>query len=146
MELETIEIPDMVKLESMAEANRTTLFLLFLQILRIDYKNPAVFGVAEQLGRCYGILDYVRKIPFSLRYHRVTVPQDLLDKHNLTLRNMWDRVYGKANEDLFDVVLEVAAYAREHLLQAIALNDKLPPHAFRAFLYGVTLLALSIKI
>lgn len=136
-DLETIEVPDMMKLEAMAEANRTTLFLLTLQLLRINYKQHEVFAVAEQLGRGYGILDYVRKVPFSLRYHRINMPKDIMEKHSVSIGNMWDRVYGKANENLFDVVLEVSAYAREHINRAKEINQHLPPHAFRPFLYAV---------
>ena len=128
----------MVKLESMAEASRTTLFLLALQMLRVDFKDPEVFGLAEQLGRSYGILDFVKKIPYSLRYHKVNMPIDLMEKHNVSLRNLWDRVYGKPNEDLFDVVLEVSAYARMHLKNSLVFNERLPPQAFRPFLYAVS--------
>jgi hypothetical protein len=41
-----------------------------------------------------------------------------IGKHNVTIRNLWERVEGKPRDELFDVVLEVAAFARQHLLEA----------------------------
>jgi hypothetical protein len=30
---------------------------------------------------------------------------------------LWERIEGKPKDELFDVILEVAAYARQHLIE-----------------------------
>ncbi len=50
---------------------------------------------------------------------------------------MWDRVEGKPKEELQDVILEVAAYAKKCLDESAKYMDKLPPQAFRAFLQAI---------
>ncbi len=41
------------------------------------------------------------------------MPEEVLTKYNLTLKNIWDRVYGKPSEELFDAALEIASYAKK---------------------------------
>ena len=33
------------------------------------------------------------------------MPADICLKLNVNVRNLWDRIYGKPNDDLFDVIL-----------------------------------------
>ena len=72
----------------------------------------------EHVGIAVGIVDYLRRIPIGLKKYRLYLPSDVCAKHNVTIRNLWERVEGKPRDELFDVVLEVAAYAREHLMEA----------------------------
>lgn len=58
-------------------------------------------------------------MPYSLRNNRFLLPEDMLAKYNLTVRNIWDRVYGKPSEELFDVALEVASYAKRAYEEAV---------------------------
>lgn len=55
------------------------------------------------------------------------MPEDILRKNNVSVRTLWDRVEGRPKDELFDVVLEVAAYSKKCLDEAKLLNDKLPP-------------------
>lgn len=43
------------------------------------------------------------------------MPEDINRKYNVSVRNLWNRVEGKPKDELFDVVLEVAAYAKKSL-------------------------------
>jgi NADH dehydrogenase [ubiquinone] 1 alpha subcomplex assembly factor 6 len=80
-------------------------------------------------------------VPYSLRNNRFLLPEDLLSKYSLTVRNIWDRVYGKPSEELFDVALEVASYAKRAFEEAVRIYrahpESFPEHSFRALLRGV---------
>jgi len=38
-----------------------------------------------------------------------------MEKHAVTLTNLWDRIKGQPKDELFDVVLEVATYSKIYL-------------------------------
>jgi hypothetical protein len=64
-----------------------------------------------------------------------------LAKYNLTTKTIWNRVYGKPSEELFDGVLEIAAHAKKSFDIAVETYkghpEAFPDHSFRAFLRGV---------
>ncbi|KAL4470689.1 hypothetical protein ABPG72_001800 [Tetrahymena utriculariae] len=126
------------ELAYLAEQIRSNMIYLNLQLLRIDYKdNLAVHQAASSVGRCLGIIDYIRRIPYNLRKYRLYMPEDINRKYNVSVRNLWDRVEGKPKDQLFDVVLEVASYAKKSLDESKQYQKDLPPQAFRAFLHAV---------
>jgi ribonucleotide monophosphatase NagD (HAD superfamily) len=51
------------------------------------------------------------------------LPDDILIKYNLTQKNIWDRVYGKPSEELFDAVLEIASYAKKAYENAVKVYE-----------------------
>ena len=69
------------------------------------------------MGRALGICDILRKAPYYIAVNRGYMPIDVMMKHNV--QN--DRIYKKQDkesivaEEFFDMVLEIAAYARKHL-------------------------------
>ena len=65
------------------------------------------------------------------------MPDDVMRKYNVNVRNLWDRVEGKPKDDLFDVILEVSAFAKKCLDESKKFQKDLPPQAFRAFLHAV---------
>lgn len=83
----------------------------------------------------------MRKVPYALRNNRFHLPEEVLIKYNLTIKNIWDRVYGKPSEELFDAALEVASYAKKAFEEATRIYkahpESFPEHTFRAFLKGV---------
>lgn len=104
----------MKELEVYAENTRSLLLYMNLHLLRID--NPDALTAASHLGRCLGICDVIKKIPFYLAKHRSYIPTDILLKHNLYFDKIWDsRREGIVAEEFFDVILEVSAYAKKHL-------------------------------
>jgi hypothetical protein len=68
----------MKELEVYAENTRSLLLYLNLHLLRID--NSDALTAASHLGRCIGICDIIKKIPFYLAKHRGYIPNDLLIK------------------------------------------------------------------
>ena len=101
------EFPDYVAMEERSEMTRTTMILLHMKMLGMNFKQyPDLIPVAEYAGRCLGTIDYIRQIPFDLSRHRLKLPKDLCDKHVVNVRNLWERNLGRPKEELYDVVLE----------------------------------------
>jgi hypothetical protein len=86
---------------------RTTLILLNLRMLQMDFReHPALFAAAEFAGRCIGVTDTIRMIPYDLSRYQLKMPHDICAKHGVSVRNLWDRQKGTPKEELYDVVLE----------------------------------------
>lgn len=77
------DIQTMQELEVYAENTRSLLLYMNLHLLRIDNKDALT--AASHLGRCIGICDIIKKIPFYLAKHRSYIPTDLLLKVILSL-------------------------------------------------------------
>lgn len=94
-------------MEERAEATKTTLILMHLKLLQMDFKNnPSLFTAAEFAGRCLGVTETIRQIPYDLNRYQLKMPMDICGKHGVSLRNMWDRQKGTPKEEIYDVVLE----------------------------------------
>ena len=65
---------------------------LNLSLLRVDYaENEDLVKRAILVGRCLGIIDYIQRIPYGLKKYRLYMPEDILVKHNISVRTLWDR-------------------------------------------------------
>ena len=62
----------MTELEIYAENTRSLLLYLNLHLLRIDASNA--LSAASHIGRCLGICDVLKKIPYYLAKHRSYIP------------------------------------------------------------------------
>ena len=62
----------MTELEIYAENTRSLLLYLNLHLLRIDDSNA--LSAASHIGRCLGICDVLKKIPYYLAKHRSYIP------------------------------------------------------------------------
>ena len=108
-------INTMKELEIYAENTRSLMLYLNLHLLRIDDERANL--IASHLGRAVGICDIIKKSPYYIAVNRDYIPIDVMMKHNVQT----DKIYRKQDtesiiaEEFFDVVLEVAAYARKHL-------------------------------
>ena len=108
-------INSMKELEVYAENTRSLMLYLNLHLLRIDDERANL--IASHLGRAIGICDIIKKSPYYIAVNRDYIPIDVMMKHNVQT----DKIYRKQDkesiisEEFFDVVLEVAAYARKHL-------------------------------
>jgi len=136
-EINTPNCGDLTQLETIAELNRGTLFQIILKLLQQDLENEAIQAVSEHAGKCIGMLDFIKRVPFTLKRYKLFLPEDIMRKHNVSVRNLWNRIDGKPKDELFDVILEVAAHAKKHLELARSFQKDLPPNAFRAFLQCV---------
>ena len=108
-------IQTMKELEVYAENTRSLCLYMNLHLLSIDDERANL--IASHLGRALGICDVLKKAPYYIAVHRDYIPIDVLMKHNVQS----DKIYRRQDresiiaEEFFDVVLEVAAYARKHL-------------------------------
>ena len=119
------DMQSMTELEIYAENTRSLLLYLNLHLLKIDDSNALT--AASHIGRCLGICDILKKLPFYLAVHRGYLPQDILLKNNVYFDRMWSKNFdGIMNEEFYDVVLEIAAYAKKHLEVGRSLQNKLP--------------------
>jgi phytoene/squalene synthetase len=78
----------MKELEVYAENTRAILLYLSLHLNGVDDKNA--YKAASHIGRCIGICDVLRKVPYYLLKHRHYIPSDILLKHNLVFEKIWD--------------------------------------------------------
>ena len=130
------DMQSMTELEIYAENTRSLLLYLNLHLLKIDDSNALT--AASHIGRCLGICDILKKLPFYLAVHRGYLPQDILLKNNVYFDRMWSKNFdGIMNEEFYDVVLEIAAYAKKHLEVGRSLQSKLPKNSHRAFILAV---------
>lgn len=127
----------MTELEIYAENTRSLLLYMNLHLLKIDDANA--LSAASHIGRCLGICDVLKKTPFYLAVHRGYLPQDLLLKNNVYFDRMWSKNFdGIMSEEFYDVILEVAAYAKKHLELGRSYQEKsLPQHSHRAMLLAI---------
>lgn len=97
-EVNNKEIATMDQLFKVCEGVKTSLILLTLELLRIPITNDIV-EVAVEAGRAIGICDYIKRVPYNLRTYRLYLPQEIINKHNASVRNLWDRIHGKPREE-----------------------------------------------
>jgi phytoene/squalene synthetase len=77
-DIERGDIQSMKELEVYAENTRSLLLYLNLHLLCIDDANAIL--AASHIGRCLGICDVIKKIPFYIAKHRNYVPVEMLAK------------------------------------------------------------------
>lgn len=92
-----------------------------------------------------GICDVIKKTPYYLAMNRGYIPNDLMLKHNVFHDKVYEKVgnTAKVMDEFFDVILELAAYAKKHLQLAREIfeeeklkNKELSAVAHRALLQG----------
>ena len=73
----------MKELEVYAENTRSLLLYLNLHLLKID--NNDALSAASHIGRCLGICDVLKKVPYYLAKHRNYMPTEVLIKVSLNI-------------------------------------------------------------
>ena len=92
-----------------AQTNNLNLTLLKLHLLKIPIsveKNFDFLQLLEFYSSGIGIVEQLKLIPFDLKMYRLRMPEDVCSRHNINIRNAWDRLNTKPKDDFFDVVLE----------------------------------------
>jgi hypothetical protein len=104
-EINNRSISSMGDMRRMADDAKSTLLALTLELLRIEVDNQNMRDALGYLGQAVycaftqiGICEYLRRVPYSLRNNRFLLPEEVMGKYNLTVRNIWDRVHGKPSE------------------------------------------------
>jgi len=71
-DIERGDMQTMTELEVYAENTRSMLLYLNLHLLRIDDSNALT--AASHIGRCLGICDIIKKLPYYISQHRGYIP------------------------------------------------------------------------
>jgi len=102
-------------LEVYGENTRGLMMYINLHLLGVDCEKSNL--IASHVGRALSICDILKKTPYYLAVNRGYLPTEVLNKHNLFYDRIWSRQGGEAivADEFYDVVLELAAYARKHL-------------------------------
>lgn len=116
--LETIE-----DLEIYAENTRSLLIYLNLNVLGINDEKS--FICASHIGRGIGIVDVLKKFPSLLKLNINMIPRILVKKHVGVSDHLFSRD-GDPHERVYDIFLEMAAYAKKHLDVAREMRSELP--------------------
>lgn len=81
------EMKTMKELDIYGENTRSLLMYLNLHMLNIDSFEANM--AASHVGRCYGIVDVMKKMKYYLSKNRQYVPADILIKHGLYFDRIW---------------------------------------------------------
>lgn len=81
------EIKTMAELDIYAEHTRSLLMYLSLHILGIDNKEANL--AASHIGRCYGIIDVMKKMKYYLTKDRHYIPSEILLKNGIYFERIW---------------------------------------------------------
>lgn len=123
-------------LEIYAENTRSLLIYLNLNLLEIN--DPHTFLVASHVGRAVGIVDVLKKLHTLMRIDINILPKEIVVKYVGSTSLLYDR-RGDVNERFYDVILEIAAYAKKHLEIArnLAKSSPIQKNAHVALLLAV---------
>lgn len=116
------QISNMEELELYAENTRSLLIYLNLNLLNIKDENAYIVG--SHVGRGIGLVDVLKKFTTLIKLNINMLPRSLVEKYNATGVELWDR-HGNSKEALFDIFLEIAAYAKKHLEVSREMSSKL---------------------
>lgn len=113
------------ELEDYAEMSYSSLNYLILELLGLQDDQKLNF-VASHLGVCTGLVNLLRGFPWHLQQRVCHVPQDLLEKLNLTEEKLFSLSLENADdrEKLFATVHDMASQAYAHLGQVRQLYNE----------------------
>jgi phytoene synthase len=118
----------------LAYVDATSGMLIALAMQALGVPDPRWHAVGRQVGLAYGLVGLLRAVPFHARAQRLYLPRRLLDKHGVTVRNLFDL---KPESGLSDAVATLAGEAREILKQARSRGAAMPRVALPALLVAV---------
>ena len=116
-------------LVSYAEATSSSLVALALEALGV--RGEAATAAAREVGIAWALVGLLRAVPFHAQRRRLYLPQDLMATAEVKIGELFER--GRAS-GLPQVVEQVAARAREHLVISRRLRPRLPRAALPALL------------
>lgn len=116
-------IKNMEELEIYAENTRSLMIYLNLNLLGI--KDDIAYEIGSHIGRGIGIVDVLKRFPTLLKMHINNLPKDILNKHIGSYDLLLNKD-GLVNERFYDVILEIASYAKKHLEVGRNMSKDLP--------------------
>ena len=114
-------------LESYVQKTSSALIALAVQILA----GEGVDAVAQPAGIAYGVAGLLRAFPVHLARHQLYVPQELLERHEVHLHDLFA---GRSPSGLAVALAELRELARHYLVAARESMSALPEAAIPALL------------
>jgi NADH dehydrogenase [ubiquinone] 1 alpha subcomplex assembly factor 6 len=116
---------------SYATNTSSALFKLALEALEVHHE--AAHSAAHHLGLAWALTGYVRGFRFDAATNRIMLPQELLDRHQLTKE---DILAGYHPERTLLILRQLGALAEEHLAITYRYRHEIPASALPVFLHA----------
>ncbi|AWP15825.1 putative NADH dehydrogenase (ubiquinone) complex I assembly factor 6 isoform 2 [Scophthalmus maximus] len=122
------------ELETYSENTQSSLIYLLLECLGL--KNVHADHAASHIGKAQGITTCLRATPYHSSRRKVYLPMDVCMLHGASQE---DFIRGSQEQNVRDVVYDIASQAHVHLQHARSFSDNVPAAATPAFLQTVVL-------
>ncbi|XP_067145006.1 NADH dehydrogenase (ubiquinone) complex I, assembly factor 6 [Centruroides vittatus] len=122
----------MSDVEQYAEESVSSIFYLLLQANGVN--SLSCDHAASHLGKCQGILNLIRSVPYNASKRRVDIPIQELIKHDVSQE---DIIRGRRNKNITDMIYEIASVANQHLQMTRSLKNKIPKNTTCVFLPAI---------
>jgi len=77
-------------------------------------KDMTVDHTVSHLGKCQGIVNIIRSIPYNTKSGRISIPQDILLKYKVSYENI---IRNSNEQNVRDAIYELASRANSHLMK-----------------------------
>ncbi|XP_030638200.1 NADH dehydrogenase (ubiquinone) complex I, assembly factor 6 isoform X1 [Chanos chanos] len=122
------------ELESYAENTQSSLLYLLLETLGV--KDVHADHAASHIGKAQGIVTCLRATPYHSRRRKVYLPMDICMLHGASQE---DFIRGSREQNVRDVIYDIASQAHVHLQHARSFSKNVPDASTPAFLQTVVL-------
>ncbi|KAK9514408.1 hypothetical protein VZT92_027876 [Zoarces viviparus] len=122
------------ELETYSENTQSSLIYLLLECLGL--KNVHADHAASHIGKAQGIVTCLRATPYHSSRRKVYLPMDVCMLHGASQE---DFIRGSREQNVRDVVYDIASQAHVHLQHARSFSNNVPKAANLAFLQTVVL-------
>lgn len=122
------------ELEKYSENTQSSLIYLLLECLGL--KNVHADHAASHIGKAQGIVTCLRATPYHSSRRKVYLPMDICMLHGASQE---DFIRGSRDQNVRDVVYDIASQAHVHLQHARSFSSDVPAPASLAFLQTVVL-------
>ncbi|XP_078480601.1 NADH dehydrogenase (ubiquinone) complex I, assembly factor 6-like isoform X1 [Lampetra planeri] len=122
------------ELETYAENTYSSLLYLLLECLGV--KDVHADHAASHIGKAHGIVTCLRATPYHSSRRKVYLPVDICILHSASQE---DIIRGSREQNIRDVVYDIASQAHVHLQHARSFSRNIPAAATPAFLQTVVL-------
>uniref|UniRef100_A0A667Y8U9 NADH dehydrogenase (ubiquinone) complex I, assembly factor 6 n=1 Tax=Myripristis murdjan TaxID=586833 RepID=A0A667Y8U9_9TELE len=122
------------ELEAYSENSQSSLIYLLLECLGL--KDVHADHAASHIGKAQGIVTCLRATPYHSSRRKVYLPMDVCMLHGASQE---DFIRGSREQNVRDVVYDIASQAHVHLQHARSFSKSVPAAATPAFLQTVVL-------
>lgn len=70
----------------------------------------------SHLGKCQGIVNIIRSIPYNTKSRQILIPQEILLKNKVSYENI---IRNSSEQNVRDAIFEMASRANSHLTKVI---------------------------